>query len=256
MVKKLLQGALVAWDPIAKKERFRIEHANSWNGGLLTTQSGLIFQGTGDKRFVAYNAETGEALWEVPTGTGIVAPPVSYEIDGVQYVAIMAGWGGAGGLALPQENNVNGTSRLLVYKLDGTAQHPLEDLTLSMQEAPPSRRGSDESVQHGSDLYAEFCVRCHGPTFGAGGVVQDLRYISADTHEIFEEIVLRGAYTGLGMVSFADVLSESDARDVQNYLLNAANDTWEQQNASGWWHEFVDGFYEWAGGVLAWVAAP
>ena len=256
MVKKLLQGALVAWDPIAKKERFRIEHANSWNGGLLTTQSGLIFQGTGDKRFVAYNAETGEALWEVPTGTGIVAPPVSYEIDGVQYVAIMAGWGGAGGLALPQENNVNGTSRLLVYKLDGTAQHPLEDTTLSMQEAPPSRRGSDESVQHGSDLYAEFCVRCHGPTFGAGGVVQDLRYISADTHEIFEEIVLRGAYTGLGMVSFADVLSESDARDLQNYLLNAANDTWEQQNASGWWHEFVDGFYEWAGGVLAWVAAP
>ena len=256
MVKKLLQGALVAWDPIAKKERFRIEQANSWNGGLLTTQSGLIFQGTGDKRFVAYNAETGEALWEVPTGTGIVAPPVSYEIDGVQYVAIMAGWGGAGGLALPQENNVNGTSRLLVYKLDGTAQHPLEDTTLSMQEAPPSRRGSDESVQHGSDLYAEFCVRCHGPTFGAGGVVQDLRYISADTHEIFEEIVLRGAYTGLGMVSFADVLSESDARDLQNYLLNAANDTWEQQNASGWWHEFVDGFYEWAGGVLAWVAAP
>ena len=252
MVRKLLQGALIGWDPVARKERFRIPHANSWNGGLLTTQSGLIFQGTGDKHLVAYSAETGAKLWEVPTGTGIVAPPVSYEIEGIQYVAVMAGWGGAGGLALPQEKNVNGTSRLLVYKLDGTAQHPIDDSTLRMQEAPLPRRGSKESVKRGSDLYAEYCVRCHGPTFGAGGVVQDLRYLSADSHQIFNEIVLGGAYTGLGMVSFADVLTEGDARDVQNYLLHAANDTWEQQNASGLWHDFTSGFYSWIGGVIAW----
>jgi len=256
MVQKLLQGALIAWDPVAKQERFRVNHGTSWNGGLLTTQSGLVFQGTGDQRLVAYDAQTGAVLWEVATGTGVVAPPISYEIDGVQFIAVMAGWGGAGGLALPQERNVNGTSRLLVYKLDGTAQHPVQETTQSFQEAPPPRSGSSESVQRGGDLYGEFCVRCHGPTYGAGGAVQDLRYISADTHKIFDEIVLRGAYTGLGMVSFADVLNSDDARDIQNYLLNAANDAWEQQNASGWWHEFTDGFYEWLGGVIAWWVTP
>ena len=256
MVKKLLQGALIAWDPVAKQERFRIEHDSSWNGGVLTTKAGLVFQGTGDKRLVAYDAATGAKLWQADTGTGIVAPPISYEIDGVQYVAVMAGWGGAGGIALPQAENVNGTSRLLVYKLGGTAQHPIADTTLVMEQAPPARRGSAESIQHGSDLYGEFCSRCHGPAFGAGGAVQDLRYISADTHEIFDAIVLGGAYSGIGMVSFADVLTENDARDVQDYLLNAANDTWEEQNASGWWHDFTNGFYGliggWLGGIIAW----
>ena len=255
MVKKLLQGALIAWDPVAQEERFRITHTNSWNGGVLTTRAGLVFQGTGDKRLVAYDAATGENLWQIPTGTGIVAPPISYAVDGVQYIAVMAGWGGAGGIALPQETNATGTSRLLVYKLGGTAQHPIEETELTMVQAPPPRRGSSASIQHGSDLYAEYCARCHGPTFGAGGAIKDLRYLSAGTHEIFDAIVLGGAYSGIGMVSFADQLTSEDTHDIQNYVLDAANTTWELQNASGWWHGLVTWFYELIAGVIAWFLA-
>ena len=71
-------GYLKAWDPVARKTRWEIEHPAFWNGGLLTTAGNLLFQGTGDGRFVAYSADIGKILWSVPTMIGIVAPPVTY----------------------------------------------------------------------------------------------------------------------------------------------------------------------------------
>ncbi|MEO6725034.1 MAG: PQQ-dependent dehydrogenase, methanol/ethanol family, partial [Blastocatellia bacterium] len=88
-------GHLLAWDPVAQKERWRVPYVVMWNGGTLTTAGNLVFQGTADGRFVAYSADKGAKLWEVNVGTGIIASPVTYELDGVQYVSIMAGWGGA-----------------------------------------------------------------------------------------------------------------------------------------------------------------
>ena len=62
-----------------------------WNGGTLTTAGNLVFQGTADGRLVAYNAKTGEKLWETPTGTGVVAAPATYMVDGKQYVSTISG---------------------------------------------------------------------------------------------------------------------------------------------------------------------
>ena len=90
-------GRLLAWDPVAQKEVWRVEHVSPWNGGTLTTAGNLVFQGSADGRFVAYDAKTGKKVWETPTGTGVIAAPSTYLVDGKQYVSIAVGWGGAYG---------------------------------------------------------------------------------------------------------------------------------------------------------------
>ena len=97
--KSLPFGRLLAWDPVKQKEAWRAEYVAPWNGGTLTTAGNLVFQGTADGRFIAYNATTGEKLWETPVGTGVVAAPATYTIDGKQYVSIAVGWGGVFGIA-------------------------------------------------------------------------------------------------------------------------------------------------------------
>ena len=75
------------------------------------------------------------------------------------------------------------------------------------------------------------------------------------THEIFNQIVLDGLYTGLGMVSFADVLDEKQAGDIHNYLIDQANLTWEQQHRSGWWADLMDSIYNFVGDLVGpWMA--
>ena len=89
------KGRLLAWDPVARKPRWTVEYGAYWNGGTLATAGNLVFQGTAAGDFIAYNATTGEKLWSSWATTGIVAPPITYSIDGKQYVSVMAGWGGA-----------------------------------------------------------------------------------------------------------------------------------------------------------------
>src|SRR5947209_15959006 len=93
-------GRLIAWDPVKQKEVWRVEHVSPWNGGTLTTAGNLVFQGTADGRFVAYNATSGAKLWESPVGTGVVAAAATYMIDDKQYVSIAVGWGGVFGLTV------------------------------------------------------------------------------------------------------------------------------------------------------------
>src|SRR5262245_9935269 len=109
------KGRLLAWDPIARKPRWTVEYGAYWNGGTLATAGNLVFQGTAEGDFIAYNAVTGERLWSAYAGTGIVAPPITYAIDGKQYVSVMAGWGGA----FPKKFRSYG--RLLTFALGGTA---------------------------------------------------------------------------------------------------------------------------------------
>ena len=104
-------GRLLAWDPVKQKEAWRVEHVAPWNGGTLTTAGNLVFQGTADGRFVAYNATTGEKLWESPTGTGVVAAASTYMIDGKQYVSIAVGWGGVFGMWHPGHRAVRARAR-------------------------------------------------------------------------------------------------------------------------------------------------
>src|SRR6185436_12551917 len=172
----LMPGFLLAWDPVNQKERWRVPYTSFWNGGTLTTAGNLVFQGTADGRFVAYSADKGEKLWETSVRTGVIASPVTYELDGVQYVSIMAGWGGAFPLT---GGDGKGTSpaagRLLTFVLNG--KQPLSDVIAQKPTVSPiGVTASPETIEAGATLFAQWCAVCHGLGAAGGGATADLRY--------------------------------------------------------------------------------
>ena len=87
-------GALQAWDIRTLEKKWQVNFQMPNWGPVLSTEGGLVFVGgTGDAKFRAFHAETGELLWEHQMDGGIIAPPTSFEIDGKQYVAVTTGWG-------------------------------------------------------------------------------------------------------------------------------------------------------------------
>ena len=221
----LIRGFVSAWDPVAQKEVWRIQHAGSWNGGMLSTHGNLIFQGNSSGRFVAYRADSGEELWSVPVQTGIIAPPVTYEIDGEQFVTVVAGWGGAFALAAgaAEGYGLKSKGRILTYKLGGeVVLPPLKEEKVPLPDPPPIE-AADEQIVHGKFIYHKYCGVCHGPGVRAGGVLPDLRYMVPGTHIVFEDIVLGGILKERGMVSFAGSLSKEDTKAVHQYIISEAH---------------------------------
>ncbi len=255
VIKRIFKGHLLAWDPVKQEEAWRVEHETMWNGGVLTTAANLVFQGTGDGRLVAYRADSGEQLWETRTRTGVIAPPISYQINGEQYVAVMAGWGGAPTLAFNLPGSTTGANgRLLVYKLGGAANLP-DTPEARMIPTPPPRHGSEESIVAGQVLYNTHCGRCHGAGLEGSGLLPDLRDMghhgTANTPEVFKAIVLQGVYKEMGMVSFADVMSETDAEAVYDYIVDAAHRRLEEREASPFWRDVEAWFMDLAGALIA-----
>ncbi len=207
-----------------------LAHAGAWNGGTLATAGGLVFQGRADGHFAAYAAGDGALLWETPTYTGIIAPPVTYAVDGEQYVTVVAGWGGAFGVAsgIPaQEGNRIEKGRLLVYRLGGEAELPEPDVEARALPEPPPLTADAETVDHGMDLFQEYCSVCHGNGAVGSGVLPDLRYSAKDVHESWNAIVLDGAYGARGMVGFDHVLDAGDAEAIRQYVIKRARDARE-----------------------------
>ncbi|MDX1567404.1 MAG: PQQ-dependent dehydrogenase, methanol/ethanol family [Longimicrobiales bacterium] len=212
-------GYLLAWDPVAQEERWRIPYDDMWNGGTLSTAGNLVFQGTSDWRFVAYRADDGETLWEVDVPAGIMGGPVSYEVDGTQYVAVMAGWGGAYGLRVP---GPGATGRLLVFSLEGSAplEGPEDVSTIREPPAPIPFEATEAEITAGASLYRVWCSACHGPEGVGGGVVPDLRYADPAVYESFHDIVLGGARSDRGMPSFDEWLDQGEVDLIRAYLLS------------------------------------
>ena len=146
-----LKGYLTAWDPVAAKPAWQVTLNFAWNGGVLATAGNLVFQGTADGEIAAYAADSGEKLWSAETQTGVMAAPVSYMVDGRQFVAVMAGTGGAFGLESGKAAAIAGVgniSRTLVYALDGKAELPPLPSPAQI-ERPPAHTASDEVVAMG-----------------------------------------------------------------------------------------------------------
>jgi quinohemoprotein ethanol dehydrogenase len=214
-----MPGSLLAWDPVNQKERWRVPYKTLWNGGTLTTAGNLVFQGTADGLFVAYSADKGEKLWEATVGTGIIASPVTYEADGVQYVSIMAGWGGAypltGGNAT---GDLPAPGKVLTFSLTG--KHQLEPVARRRRSVAVIESGaSPEKIEAGANLFAQWCIVCHGIAAAGGGTTADLRYSAAATYDKYVEIVLEGRYQGLGMPSFKRWLTADDVDAIRAYVL-------------------------------------
>ena len=207
-------GRLLAWDPVKQEERWRVEHVSTWNGGLLSTAGNLVFQGRSDGMFAAYSADSGALLWEMPTYTGIIAAPVTYEIDGEQYVAVVAGWGGAFATTagVPRhKGNVLQEGRVLVYKLNGDAKMLPPSVTHVNIPQPPVMEATPEQLQNGGYLYGRYCSICHGGGVTSGSQIPDLKYLPEATHRRWNSVVINGIMSGVGMPGFANVLSESDS---------------------------------------------
>jgi PQQ-dependent dehydrogenase (methanol/ethanol family) len=222
------EAYLLAWDPVAQKEVWRVPHITAFNGGTLSTGRDLLFEGSADGRFVAYRATTGERLWESPVGTGVMAAPITYEVDGEQYVAVAAGWGASfamsGGEAALKAK-VRGGARVLAWKLDGNAPIPPGRPPLGPVPEPAYELESTAAERRrGMLLYQEHCGVCHGPgAIGGGSGVPDLRYASASTHETFSRILLEGLREPGGMPRFDDFLDPADVRAIQAWILEQAH---------------------------------
>jgi PQQ-dependent dehydrogenase (methanol/ethanol family) len=231
------KGFLLAWDPVEQEEAWRVPHRNAWNGGVLSTAGNLLFQGTAEGRLVAYRATNGEPLWESSAGTGVMAGPVSYAIDGIQYVAVAAGWGGSfpmGMGALAAEARVRGGGRVLAYRLGGDMKPP-EGLPWPGPPPMPTFRleASEADVIEGARLYHLECGVCHGAAVVSGGSTPDLRYASQYVHERFEAIVRGGEREAMGMPRFSDRFSSEDVRKIQSYILDSASRAAEAPSTGG-----------------------
>jgi quinohemoprotein ethanol dehydrogenase len=209
---------LQAWDPVQQKEVWRVSSDGGRAGGALATAGGLVFSGNSARNeFAAYRADTGEQLWARDAQTGVLAGPSTFEVDGEQYVAVVAGWRQTGSYWAPNY------SRLLVYKLGGTAQLPEAVPFPEPVLNPPPAFGTPQTIAHGQQLYGQLCSTCHGNDGLSRGMFPDLRYAGAiHTPEAFKTIVLDGALSANGMVSFARALKPEDAEAIRAYIVAKA----------------------------------
>jgi len=216
------RGYLRAWDPVHSRTVWEAEIPTIGNGGTLVTGGDVVFQGTAEGNFNAYDARDGRLLKRIPTGTGIIAAPITYRLDGAQYVAIMAGFGGATLFMLDEQNparRFENTGRLLVFKLNGgpvplPPEKPHTDSTTRRFEV----KATEAEVTHGIALYRLNCGRCHG-MLTSKALLPDLRQLSDAKHQIFDQIVLGGILTPRGMASFADILKPQEVKDIQAALI-------------------------------------
>ena len=226
-MRPLMKGRLLAWDPRTQSEAWRVEHNGPWNGGTLATAGELVFQGTADGRFAAFAADTGERLWDFPTQTGVVAAPMTYEIDGDQYVSVAAGWGGAYALVFGeyvQAESLPNVSRVLTFKLGADGQLPDVDWQPNVVFNPPPRTASAEAEQAGFALYQDTCMGCHGLNAVSGLLVPDLRG-SGLIHdaESWDKVVREGILAKRGMASFADYLDREQSEAIRAYIIREAH---------------------------------
>jgi len=229
------KGYLLAWDPVNQKEVWRADHRGPWNGGAVATGGNLVAQGDAAGNFNVYRADTGEKLWSTFAQSAIMAGPVTYEVDGEQYIAVLSGWGSAfslqAGRVAAASGNLRNVSRVLVFKLGGAATlPPLEPRQLVIN--PPADTADAATVATGGALFGRFCSVCHGENAVGGGVVPDLRASSFLGNDFFYEIVLNGAMKDNGMAPFKSILDHQKAESIRAYVIHRANEDKRAKMAS------------------------
>ena len=229
---KLVRELLRAWDPVAQKVAW--EHETSagiagWDGGVMSTASNLVFQGRGSGELWVYAADSGKVLKTIQTGSHIMAAPITYAVNGEQYVAVQAGYGGtniaeepiAPSSAAAKYQNMN---RIIAFKLGGGEVPPPPLLAAMPFPKPPENKGTPDQLILGEVKFTEQCSRCH--VFGVS-VTPDLRKMPAEVQAGFNDVVLGGAFAPMGMESFAGILSKSEVDAIHAYLIDQA---WQGYN--------------------------
>jgi quinohemoprotein ethanol dehydrogenase len=218
-------GTLQAWDPVTQEQVWEVVMEGLWNAGTLTTAGDLVFQGRESGHLVAYEAATGNELWRFDLGLGISAPPITYSIDGRQYLALLVGWGGGGaGLAPPVGWNYGAqTRRLVAFSLEGTASLPAQaprgpviPIEAPGFEVDPDLAGAGAAV-------FGYCAGCHGPGVQSAGMAPDLRASGVVLDAgMFADVVREGQRAALGMPRFPD-LTDEELLALRHYVRSVAD---------------------------------
>jgi quinohemoprotein ethanol dehydrogenase len=216
---------LRAIDPLSGKTIWAVDKLG-WQDrcGVLATKSGILFHGSVSGHFYARDADNGEILKSIDTGSSILAAPMTYKIGKDQYVAVAAGWGGGGWPYVPDYSAAyshENTSRILVFKLDGgTVKKPKRRPALEVApEAPAQAAGvTPETIAKGAGIFFANCAMCHANK--PRSISPDLRRMQPVVHELFNKIVLEGLFLPKGMPRWDDLLSEDDAQALHAYLID------------------------------------
>ncbi len=253
MMKQVTTGSLLAWNPRTQSAAWSVPYPMPWNGGLLATGGNLVFQGTATGEFRAYSSDKGEQLWSFDARAGVMASPVTYRVDGEQYVTVLSGWGGAFGLIAGIEKEFQPPpSRVLTFKLGAAGQLP-ENPEKQINEAPAPPTISEAELKQGRTLYHEYCSGCHGTDAVSNGSVPDLRHLPGVYYDNFDKIVLDGVMRKMGMVGFKDVLNEDDTALIKAYVLSQAQADRELRETPSWWMSIKMAFFKVVANILGWV---
>ena len=210
------KGFIGAFDPLTGEYKWRQELGPVFNGGVLATTTGLLFQGEGNGQFVARNTDTGEPIWSYDALGSFSSSLISYQIDDVQYVATMV----TGNRAFELPGTV------LVFKLGGDVVLAAKEQTQMQIPEPPEVEVTTESYTQGDTLYHMHCANCHrgiGVTTVVATVAPDLRSMTKETHAQYADIVRGGSRADNGMPAFADALSEAEIEAIRGFLVTQAN---------------------------------
>ena len=227
-------GELLAWDPVKQEAVWRAKYPVLDGAGVLATAGNLIFQGRADGIFAAYRATDGEPLWRFDAATGIMAPPVTYTVGGVQYVTVLAGWGGSSGLMNTPAVGAarSGFGRILTFALNGTARLDAPPFGHKDPPVPAITAKQDAGKVHqGLLLFNTHCMTCHGLN-AIAGPLPDLRYSTRPILETLDAIVLGGARASAGMPSFKKILDVKDVQAIRAYIISRAQETAQPAGAS------------------------
>jgi quinohemoprotein ethanol dehydrogenase len=218
---------LLAWNPVTQSEVWR---ANGRGNGVLATAGNLVFQGRSRAgllgELIAFRADSGERVWSYTTPNAIAAGPVTYTVDGEQYIAVSSG---ASALSFNAPARVRHNGRMLAFKLNGTAALPA-DPPFAPPANPPEQAASMSDIAKGKAHYDLYCGRCHGFDTLSANVIPDLRRSPMLTDApSWRAVVLEGALTDRGMVSWSKYLSPDDAEAVRAYVGEQARALQQQE---------------------------
>jgi quinohemoprotein ethanol dehydrogenase len=232
------KGALIAWDPVAQKVRWRVQQNSLWNGGLLSTAGDVVFQGNGDGFLVAYDAASGERLWQFNAGLGIIGAPISYAVAGRQYVSILVGYGGATAIwsrLMPRGWKYGAQPRrLLTFSLGGKAPlpptSPRSDSLNALDD--PALEINDADARAGQAIFNLACSVCHGLNLNSpGSPGPDLREsrIALSEKGIWT-VVHDGALLEKGMPQYL-TLGPQQIREIYAYIRAGAREAQDTRKA-------------------------
>jgi quinohemoprotein ethanol dehydrogenase len=210
------QGFLLAWDPVKQQEVWRVKQQAHWNGGVVTTAAGLVFQGTADGNLTALDGDNGKLLWEVNAGTGVTAPPITYSVDGIQYISFQVGWGGSGGAMNEKATPDIFPAHIYTFRLDGKEKMP--GLTAIQRPVPLTidYPGTKTEIKRGEEIYLQSCMSCHGTIDKDYGALPDLGLMAKEKFDIIDNIVLKGMLQPSGMPNFGSRLSVADLENLKS----------------------------------------